>query len=209
MIALENLIERNSKVDKKKSKDKDKDLHGAFSTASAHATETKTQWTKYPHKTGHGFSAEDANAIHDELSGKKVDRVGSENIKGGADRISNGTLIQTKYYQSARGSVDSAFSNNGNGNYQYEGQVLEVPKDQYSKAVERMQEKIKEGKVPGVSDPDKARELVKEGNMTYLQAKNIAKAGNIDSIKFDIQTQAVVTGISAGLSFVVSFAQSV
>ena len=44
----------------------------SFTTASANSTENQ-QWTKYKTNSGHGFSAEDANALTDILKGKDVD----------------------------------------------------------------------------------------------------------------------------------------
>ena len=37
------------------------------------------QWTKYHGKQGHGFAAEDANAIWDSNHGKSFDKVGIDN----------------------------------------------------------------------------------------------------------------------------------
>ena len=38
---------------------------------------------------------------------------------------------------------------------------LEVPADQHTKAIESMRTKIKEGRVPGVTDPDDAENLIR------------------------------------------------
>ena len=99
--------------------------------------------------TGHGSAAEDANALHDLLRGRPVELTGRSNVKDGPDRIVHGkVMIQTKYYQTARESVNAAFDGK-TGLYRYKNQVLEVPKDQYSEALELMRQKIKEGRVPG------------------------------------------------------------
>ena len=45
-----------------------------------------------------------------------------------------------------------------------------------------MEEKIKNGQVKGVSDPNEAKNIVKKGHFTYAQAKNIAKAGTVESL---------------------------
>ncbi|STH18251.1 membrane protein [Escherichia coli] len=50
---------------------------------------------------------------------------------------------------------------------------LEVPRDQYAGAVETMRNKIREGKVPGVTDPAEASRLIRRGHLTYTQARNI------------------------------------
>ena len=50
-----------------------------------------------------------------------------------------------------------------------------------------------------------AEQMVVKGHYTYNQAVRIAKAGNLDSIKFDIRTQAVGCAFSCGLSFTVNY----
>lgn len=54
---------------------------------------------------------------------------------------------------------------------------LEVPRDQYAGAVETMKNKIREGKVPGVTDPAEASRLIRRGHLTYTQARNITGSG--------------------------------
>ena len=176
---------------------------GYATVHNAKATEG-TQWRKYHSPSGgHGFAAEDANALNDVLHGRHVEKVGISNELNGADRIVNGQPIQTKYYNTAYKSVNAAFSD---GTYRYTGQKLEVPADQYEDAVRLMADKIRQGQVPGVSDPEMAKSIVQKGSVTYQEAVNISKAGNIDSLKFDVKTQAVACSISLGLSFVVSYA---
>ena len=161
------------------------------------------QWTKYHTKGGHGFAAEDANAQINKWCGKRVEKVGTSNTTNGTDRIVNGVDIQTKYYSTASKSVDAAFKD---GTFRYSGQVLEVPKDQYDDAVRIMRGRIGNGQVPGVTDPGIAEQLVIKGHYTYDEAVRIAKAGNLDSIKFDIRTQAVACVFSCGLSFAINYA---
>ena len=182
-------------------KNNNKKFSGYNSVLNAQATE-QLQWSKYQAKQGHGFAAEDANALYDSHKWKKVDKVGLNNELNGADRIVNGVAIQTKYCRTASHSVNAAFKD---GTYRYTGQKLEVPSDQYKEAVRLMAEKIREGKVPGVTDPAAAKGMVVKGKVTYNQAVRIAKAGNIDSIKFDIKSQRVNCRFAMGLSFVVSF----
>ena len=57
-----------------------------------------------------------------------------------------------------------------NGQYRYGNNgpmQLEVPCDQYAGAVETMRNKIREGKVPGVTDPAEASRLIRRGHLTY------------------------------------------
>jgi hypothetical protein len=174
--------------------------------------ELNTQWTKYhcgkDGSTGHGVAAEDANALADMFAGKKVINVGRLNKKLGADRIADGEAIQTKYCKSARRSVNAAFADNGKGKYQYKGQCMEVPSDQYDEAVEIMRGKILSGKVDGVTDPTEVTNLVKKGSCTYQQAKNIAKAGTVDSLIFDAKTGCIIALGAFGISFSLKLAIS-
>ena len=90
-------------------------VNGVASVASTQCTNDQ-QWTKYHSKQGHGFAAEDANAMWDRWHGKSVNKVGLDNSLNGADRISDGVQIQTKYCADAGKSVGAAFEN---GTYRY------------------------------------------------------------------------------------------
>lgn len=166
----------------------------------------RTQTGRFGTKGGTGFAAEDVNAMNDLWSGKSVDQVGKANLPNGADRIVDGVKVQTKYFDSAARTVRAAFD--AEGVYRYGDQLLEVPSDQYEKAIELMREKISQGKVPGVSDPDDATKIVKKGSVTYQQARNIARGGNIESLKYDAKNQAVSTGYAFAISFGISYARA-
>src|SRR5471030_1734864 len=166
-----------------------------------------TQLNKFGTKGGTGFAAEDANALNETLRGVKVSQVGVDNAKNGADRVSNGIHIQTKYFETAARTVSDAFDAE-TGLYRYPGMQLEVPRDQYEKSVALMRKKIAEDKVPGVRNPDQAVNLVKEGSVTYQQARNIARAGNIQSLKFDAKNNAVTSGYAFAIGFAISFAKA-
>ena len=167
----------------------------------------KTQISKYHTKGGHGFSAEDANNLADQIRGKRAEVVGKLNERNGADRIVNGTAVQSKYFKNASETIAAAFDSNS-GNYRYVGQVLEVPKDQYEACVELMRKRIMQGKVPGFSNAADAEKIVQQGSVTYRQARNIARAGNLDSLTFDAKTQAVTSTKVFGISFAINFAWS-
>lgn len=185
--------------------------HSAYATAMASHLEVNTQFQKYHNaRTGHGFAAEDANALNDFLHGRSVEKIGLSNEKDGADRIVDGVAIQVKYYKSAKASVDAAFGKDG---FRYAGQKLEVPKDQYDEALKEMSKRIANGEVRDgnnalVTDIDEAKNIVSQGSITYEQAKNIAKAGNIDSIVFDIKNQCISSSCTFGISFVSDYARS-
>ena len=201
---------RNAVNEMKKSMFKDVDKGAVSETLSAPLTTQsleKTQISKYHTKGGHGFSAEDANNFADQLRAKKAEVVGKSNELNGADRIVNGTSIQSKYFQNASETIAAAFDSKS-GNYRYVGQVLEVPKDQYEDCLNLMRDRIAQGKVPGITNPSDAENLVKSGTVTYKQARNIARAGNVDSLIFDAKTQAVTSTAAFGLSFAINFAWS-
>jgi len=167
----------------------------------------QTQISMYPSPSGHGFAAEDANNINDILRGITAEVIGASNELNGPDRVVDGVFVQSKYYQSASQTVAAAFDPNS-GYYRYEGQKLEVPRDQYKDCVQRMRKRIEQGKVRSTKNPADAEKIVRQGSVTYEQAKNIARAGNIDSLVFDAKTQ-VVTSLSVfPISFAVTFAHS-
>ena len=180
---------------------------GGYTSATNSKAMEGTQYRKYHNPYGgHGFAAEDVNAQHDRWAGRKVDQVGRDNSLNGPDRIVNGQSIQTKYCQTPQKTVAAAFDGNG---YRYQGQELEVPSDQYDECVRLMRQRIANGEVPGVNDPSEATKIVKRGSCTYQQAVNVAKAGTIDSIVFDVKTQAVGCASAAGFSFIVGAAYAI
>ncbi len=167
-----------------------------------------TQIARYHTETGHGSAAEDANHIDDKIRLRSAKIVGADNVHNGPDRIVNGVQIQSKYCKTAGKTVGAAFDSPGRM-YRYGGQVLEVPKDQYEQALGLMGDRIAQGKVPGFSNPADAAKLVRRGAVTYTQARNIARAGNLDSLLFDAKTQAVTSLQVAGISFAITYARSI
>ncbi len=155
---------------------------------------------------GHGEMAEEAITMLDNLHGLHATVVGRDNVKDGADRlIDTRIFIQTKYYNSARGSLEACFNpETKNYRYMHDGQPmqLEVPKDQYQKVLEGFKLKIKYGKVPGVTDPAKATDIVRQGRLTYTQAVNLTKPGTIESLTYDALTGTVMCSCAFGLTFV-------
>lgn len=172
--------------------------------------------------TGHGWAAERGNNLVDNLKGifkgQHSTVVGDNNYRNGADRITyyadgSRVLIQTKYYSSASRSLAACFDETG---FRYidhlEGKpmAIEVPSDQYEAVLEYMKNHIANGEFREygyeVTDVDRAVEIVKEGNLTYQQAKHIAKAGTIESIKYDAVHSCITAVTAMGLSAAVSFA---
>lgn len=183
----------------------EKNTYG-FLNAAVVATELeKTQINMFHTKGGTGFAAEEANALRDRFLGRGVDQVGRNNELNGADRIVNGVKIQTKYFDCAANTVRAAFDSEGM--YRYRGMLLEVPRDQYEECLTMMREKIRAGQVPEVMDPKEADRIVKKGDVTYQQAKNIAKACTIEGLVFDAKTQSVTSSYAFAISFSINFAK--
>jgi len=121
---------------------------------------------KFNAERGHGFAAERANHIYDKLSGKDAHIVGDDNSKNGADRLVDGVAIQSKYCSTGSKCIQECFED---GKYRYinpDGTPMqvEVPYDKYDDAVRAMEERIRRGQVPGIDNPQEARNLVRKGH---------------------------------------------
>lgn len=163
---------------------------------------------------GHGFAAEKANDLYDKITGHKiVPNAGADNAKDGFDRIVDGIQIQTKYYRTGKDCIDACFGEDGRFRYYNtntgEPMQIEVPLDKYDAAVHTMEDKIRNGKVEGVSDPKVAKDIVRKGHFTYEQARKIAKSGTVESITYDSVKGAVVAGSAFGITSILTFATSV
>lgn len=169
-------------------------------------------------KGGHGFAAERANNLIDNIqgifNGQRAKIIGDDNALNGSDRLlttSDGASyqIQTKYHSTAYSSIYDCFDDSGTFRYfDADGKPMqiEVPSDQYDDAVAYMRKYISEGKVTGVTNPDEAVNIVKKGHVTYKQAQRIARAGNIYSLTYDAVNGCVECASSFGISAVIEFA---
>ncbi|MGL4847457.1 MAG: hypothetical protein ACRC28_00790 [Clostridium sp.] len=160
---------------------------------------------------GHGFAAEMVNDLYDKCTGKDAKIVGNDFSKNGADRVVNGIEIQTKYCKTGSRCVGECFEN---GKFRYIGSdgkpmKIEVPKDKFDDAVKAMEERIKRGQVPGVTNPEDAKKIIKKGIFTYDRAKNVAKFGKIESIGYDAIKGIRVFGTTFGISSIISFAVAI
>lgn len=192
-------------------KDDSPEYFGAIQAdASITDQQIATEIDKFHASQGHGFAAEQANHLHDILTGHDAAVVGGNNAKDGADRRVDGINIQTKYCETASASVNAAFRD---GQYRYlnpDGSLmqLEVPADQFEDALALVEQKIRDGGFPGVTDPAEAKNIVRKGHFTYAQARNIAKTGTIDSLLFDAKNGAVICANTLGITATITFAQS-
>ncbi len=184
-----------------------------ITVTNGHTVNNIVKQYKFHYSKGHGFAAEQGNNFIDRLKWKNAKVVGNDNLKNGPDRLilnrdgSIKTLIQDKYYKTANGTINACFDENGIFKYM-DGDIpmnIEVPKDQYEKAVELMKQKITEGKVPGVSDPNEAENIVKPGHLTYKQAVNLSKPLTKESLLYDAANGVVSAGAGFGISTVLTF----
>ena len=170
---------------------------------------------KFHSRQGHGFTAERANHLYDKLTGHDAKIIGDSNAKNGADRIVDGIYIQSKYCATGARCINECFVDNGKGIFRYmadgKPMEIEVPADQkiYDDAIKMMEEKIKNGQVPGVSDPSEAKKLVRKGHFTYEQAKNIAKAGTVESLTYDAVNGVIIATSAFGVTAIITFATSI
>lgn len=182
--------------------------NGIAASVSAEVTEENMQWTKYHNVNGgHGIAFEDGTALCERVLGHSVKVVGKDNALNGADLVIDGVEYQLKCYKDAYGTVESCFDKT-TGMYRYGSKPTIVPKEQYAEAVLRMEKKISEGKVPGVTDPAKASEMIRQGRLTHRQCMELKKPLSKESLAFDTITQATVAGMVGLASGAVSFIQA-
>lgn len=169
---------------------------------------------KFTAKAGHGFAAERGNTYIDNLMGRNSKVVGDNNLLNGPDRViinrsGQRTWIQTKYCETAQKSIDAAFRN---GEFRYynlrnnKPMQIEVPSDQYVEAVRLMEEKIRNGQIEGVADIGIAKNIVRKGLLTYEQAKNLAKAGTVESLTYDSLQGTISARNGFFIGFLISYA---
>lgn len=166
---------------------------------------------KFRARQGHGFAAERVEHLYDKLTGHDAHILGDDNVKNGADRIVDGTLIQSKCCQTGRACINECYDKDGNFRYLADGKPMkiEVPSDKFDGAVKALEEKIRDGRVPGITDPAEAKNIVKKGHFTYNQIKNIAKAGTIESITYDSVNGVITSTSSFGITATVTLATSI
>lgn len=129
---------------------------------------------------GHGHVGEQAGHVLDKFKFKNAIQLGASHKPYGADRIVNGKLIQTKYCSTAGESIGSCFKN-GEAVYLNPDKSMmqiEVPRDQYAKAVDIMRKRIQRGEVPfeDKTNGHNAYKYIKKGALTYEQSQIATKS---------------------------------
>lgn len=201
--------QNNSSVSAEKSRNYGA-IAGGIEVAAYQQVNKSFDEERFHAEQGHGFAAERANDLYDRLTGHKAKIVGDDNIKNGPDRMVDGVQIQSKYYQTGRDCINACFDTEGNFRYMVDGKPMqiEVPSNKFDYAVRIMEQKIKDGKIPGVTDPNDAKNIVRKGHFTYEQARNIAKAGNVDSLKYDAANGAIISLSAFGVTATITLATS-
>ncbi|MGN1115558.1 MAG: hypothetical protein ACI4TH_03235 [Candidatus Ornithomonoglobus sp.] len=163
---------------------------------------------------GHGFAAEYANNVISDLNPLKVIcNSGADNAANGADRTEKNIVtqkvvkIQSKFYANGRDAVNAAFKD-GVPRYIEDGKMMkiEVPYDTYADAKLAMEQHIKDGQIPGCSDPKEASKYLKRSPITYNCAVKIAQAGTIEGIAFDVLGGVVCSLPAASIGGLITFA---
>lgn len=186
---------------------------GGVATAAFGQVNNLYDEEKFHARQGHGFAAERANNLYDKITGYDAKIVGDDNAKNGADRIVDGVYIQSKYCATGESCVKECFGDGGKGAFRYmnngKPMQIEVPSDKYDAAVTAMQEKIKNGQIEGVTNPEEAKNIIRKGHFTYEQAKNIAKAGTVESLTYDAVNGAIIASSAFGVTAVITFATNI
>lgn len=188
-------------------------MAGGFATGTYETVNKLYDEEKFHVRQGHGFAAERANNLYDKFTGHDSHIVGDNNEKNGADRIVDGVYIQSKYCATGSRCINECFGHKGQGSFRYmkngKPMQIEVPSDKYEAAVQSMEEKIRRGQIEGVTDPKEAKKIVRKGHFTYEQAKNIAKAGTVESLTYDAVNGIIIAFSSFGVTALITLATSV
>lgn len=124
--------------------------------------------------------------------------------------------IKNKIYKNVEETINSMFiidEEIGKEQYKYydeEGKALsfEVPKDFYEASIEKMKEKILNGSINNINNPEEAKNIIVKSHLTRNQIINTVKFGNIESVLYNNDKQEVLSVSSAGTYFAVNTAMT-
>ncbi|MCC8049886.1 MAG: hypothetical protein LIP10_04400 [Clostridiales bacterium] len=203
----------NDKFEKNKKKKSNGAISGGLGIGTFETVNNQYEEEKFHASQGHGFAAERANNLYDKFTGHDAKIVGDDNAKNGADRIVDGIAIQSKYCATGSRCINECFEDDGKGAFRYtidgKPMQIEVPSDKYDEAIRAMEEKIRNGQVNGVTDPEEAKNIVRKGHFTYTQAKNIAKAGTVESLTYDAVNGTIIATSAFGVTALLTLATEV
>jgi len=86
---------------------------------------------------------------------------------------------------------------------------IEVPSDKYDGAIQAMEHRIGKGRVPGISDPGQAKQIMLKGRFAHAQVRIIARFGTVESLTCDAANGVRLAGTSMGISAAVAFATAI
>ena len=168
-------------------------------------------------RQGHGYAAEYANLTVDRILNRNVineaqnlDPNTGKQVTNGADRIVDGTYIQSKYVADFPSLWRGAFSS-GEGRYMHDGEwmKIEVPRDKYVNYKNELQKKIDSGDLNGIEPGTDAGIFLKKGYISYQESVSIAKAGTVEGVVIDAANGVMCALPAATISAVIIFAQSI
>ena len=138
------------------------------------------------------------------------EKIGGDEYDFSNEHVNNfgNVKIQSKYFSSGKKCIQECFDGGNFKYYNADGSPMqiEVPFDKYTDAVKFMQKIIDGGQIHGVN---RAEEIINQGNVTYEQAKNLAKAGRINSLIYDGAGGVKIVGYDGGISAAATFAISI
>ena len=92
-------------------------ISGGIGSANYHTVNKLFDEEKFHANQGHGYAAERANNLFDNVRGHDAKIVGDNNIKNGADRILDGIQIQSKYCATGSRCINACFTEEGKGTF--------------------------------------------------------------------------------------------
>ena len=151
--------------------------------------------------------AEHGEHFLDVMAGRECSHLGPDNKAGGADRLVGPNLRQTKYWGTPKKTLDDMFNGNKLKYADHASHMqVEVPKDQYRSILLQLEQRIAQGKVEGVSDPQQAKAILKQGRYSYKQVVKMVKVGTFAGLKYDVQTGVIAASAAGSMSLILGMA---
>ncbi len=153
----------------------------------------------------HGEAAEEMNTLYDLFNFKWARVVGRDNVASGHDRVSNGRMIQVKYYNDTSKLVSEIIENN---EIKYKEQFIEVPPERYEEVKNNLKNRIRKGTVVGI-DESEVDEIILKGPVSYETAKKVCE-NTIEGFTWDALESFVYVGLPVfGISALLTYATDI
>ena len=82
----------------------------------------------------------------------------------------------------------------------------EVSPEQYAEVLDKLQKRIRDGRVEGIADVRQAKKILRKGHYSYEHAVKMCKAGGIYGLKYDVQTGLAGAALAGSLSLAIELA---